>query len=117
MEEDVEMSQTPPPQDDRALALQHLLEAMKLPAVLAYADKRVFHATQALRKAGDDREIKAQSNLILGECHEMQDKWHLAYYEYLAARDCLRAADGGPGRWTQAMGHALQFCHCKVFPR
>ncbi|ATY58727.1 hypothetical protein A9K55_003702 [Cordyceps militaris] len=111
---DEEMSQEPPV-DRGLLALKHLdaaYEARKqMPDGKEQTEVVLAHATQALRLADDDRIIKALANLVLGGCHEQQDKWHLAYYEYVAAKEQYT------DEWTESMEQALQYCRCKVFPR
>ncbi|KAJ6781207.1 hypothetical protein PWT90_07847 [Aphanocladium album] len=94
--EDVEMSQ-PMPADRRTQAMYHLEEARTaLRRGPANCDEGLFHATQALRLADDDKKIQALANILSGFCHERQDHYHLAYYaRYLDSDDARQTAVAG----------------------
>ncbi|KAM3513101.1 hypothetical protein MY11210_003303 [Beauveria gryllotalpidicola] len=110
---DVEMPQAFTERQEQAMTLLHQAGAAlkREPCTAADVEEAVSHATQALRLADNDSGIKSAANIVLGGCHENQDKWNLAYYEYKAAKEQCGS------RWTTELEQIFQYCCCKVFPR
>ncbi len=70
----------------------------------------VDEATRALQRAGDEKKIQGRANTLLALCHERQDKYATAYFEWGAAKEQLGA------EWPQKGEHSMMFCFGKIHP-